>query len=149
MYLLHVCICVLICTFSYKQHNHIVTLALIFLMYSFIVKQYIFMTHGKLSYLGRILMSFALIKSLSVYSIHSSNNIYLSMKTMVLVTDGISEIGADVWSDFDCVTCLMHLYRSRVVTNLIFFCRKYQFFFHMCATGVALPSDICTMMKTN
>ena len=51
------------------------------------------MTHGKLSYLGRILMSFALIKSLSVYSIHSSNNIYFSMKTMVLVIGSISEIG--------------------------------------------------------
>ena len=122
---------VLLCTYSYRQHNHIVTLALILLMYSLLVKQYIFMTHGKLSCLGRILTSFTLIESHSVFSIALFTILFsngcLSMKTMVLIIDGNLEIGAHVRSDFDCLTSLRHLFTSRAV-QIYFLC---LFSYHM------------------
>ena len=42
---------------------------------------------------------------------------------MVLILDGNSEIGTQVWSDFGYSICLRHLFRPGTVTNLIFFIR--------------------------
>ena len=45
-----------------------------------------------------------------------------SLPLMVLILDGNSEKGAQVWSDFGHLICSRHyLFISRAVTNLIFF----------------------------
>ena len=43
---------------------------------------------------------------------------------MVLILDGNSEIGMQVWSYLGYLTCLRRFIRSRAVTNLIFFSRE-------------------------
>ena len=46
---------------------------------------------------------------------------------MVVKLDGNLEIGAHVQSDLGQQICLMHLFRSRAVTNLIYFSEKDPF----------------------
>ena len=66
--------------------------------------------------------------------------------SMVLVLDGIAEIGAHLLSDPGYLICLRYLFGSRVVTNLNIFFRK-EFFFHTCATCNGKPSNISAMMR--
>ena len=60
---------------------------------------------------------------------------------MVLMLDGNSEIRAQVRNNLCYLICLMHLIRSRAVTDLILF-----FLLHMCATFSELLSNIITMI---
>ena len=74
---------------------------------------------------------------------------------MVLIIDGISEIGAHVRSNLCYLVCvridtgyliyLSHFFRSRAVTNQIFFFFLKKTFFHICAKCSALLSHINTM----
>ena len=53
---------------------------------------------------------------------------------MVLILDGISEMGAHVRSNLCYFICLRHEIRSRAVTNLSYFSPKRPIFLHACAT---------------
>ena len=61
---------------------------------------------------------------------------------MVPLLDGNLEIGAYIRNNLSYLICSMHLIRSRVVTNLIFFSPKRPVFLHACALNSELPSDI-------
>ena len=54
--------------------------------------------------------------------------------TMILISDGNSEMGAYVRSNLYYSICLRHFIRSRSVTN--------RLFLNACATGTELPSNI-------
>ena len=57
--------------------------------------------------------------------------------TMVLIEDGNSEIGANVWINLCYLICLRQLIKSRAVTNRIFCLRKESFSF-TCAQQVTV-----------
>ena len=64
-----------------------------------------------------------------------------------LYKHGHSETGVRVWSEIGYLTCLRHLFRSRVATIKIefFSLKKRYFFLHTCASCSKLPSNISTM----
>ena len=64
---------------------------------------------------------------------------------MVLTSCGNSEIGAHVKNNICCLIFLMHLIRSRAVTNRIFFSPIRPIFLHACTKCSELPSYISTM----
>ena len=47
-----------------------------------------------------------------------------SSNDMVLILDGYSEIGVQMWSEFGHLICLRHMLRSKVVTHLKYLLRK-------------------------
>ena len=51
--------------------------------------------------------------------------------------------GAHAWSDVGVLICLRHLFRSRAVTNWIFF--RINLFSSTCSTSSWKPSNMCTM----
>ena len=60
---------------------------------------------------------------------------------MGLISDGYSEIDAQERSNLCYLICLMHLIKSRAVTNRV---HKYL---NACATSPDLPSNISLMRK--
>ena len=68
---------------------------------------------------------------------------------MVLMLDGYLEMDAHVRSDLCYLICSKHLFRSRAVTNLIFFLQMRPIFVHMCATRFEFLSNISTMSPLN
>ena len=69
------------------------------------------------------------------------------LRTMVLISDGNSEIGVHVRSNLCYLICSRDLLRQRAVTNRIFFPRKRSIFLHACATCSAPLSNLSTMIK--
>ena len=60
---------------------------------------------------------------------------------MILILDGISEIGARVRGNLCYLISLRHLIRSRAVTNKM----CIHIFLYACANASELPSDINTL----
>ena len=78
---------------------------------------------------------------------HYSHGLSINVcsRTMVLISIGISVIGAQVRSNPFYLICLRHLIRSRAVTNRIS-SPKRPIFLHTCATCSESPSNKGTMV---
>ena len=68
------------------------------------------------------------------------------IKSLVLIYDGISEIGAHLQNGIGNLICLPHLFGSSVDPNMKL-CPKKAFFLYVCATCFVLPSNIRTMLE--
>ena len=52
---------------------------------------------------------------------------YVNVWHMLLILDGISQIGAHDWSDLGYLICLRRVFRSRADTNMFVFSKKTYF----------------------
>ena len=73
--------------------------------------------------------------------LYGKDNSVNPINFIVLIVDGISEVGTHVWSDLGYLNCLRHLFRSTEVT------KKRPHLRHTCAASSDLPSYICTMIN--
>ena len=87
-----------------------------------------------------------LIKKMQAFVDHRTPSWFELIYDIVLITYiSWSEINAHVRSDIGYLICLRHLFRSRAVTNLIFFLLfKMTISLHTCATSSELP--VCILI---